>query len=49
MWTEGCGLWTAKNGKTILTYWDIVQNGFRNATEDFVFMTTTIKNNKELN
>ena len=48
MWTEGGGLWTAKNGKTILTYWDIVQNGFRNATEDFVFMTTPTKNNKEL-
>ena len=43
MWTEGCGLWTAKNGKTILTYWDIVQNGFRNATQDFVFMTTSKK------
>ena len=49
MWTEGCGLWTAKNGKTILTYWDIIQNGFRNATEDFVFMTTPTKNNKEIN
>jgi len=49
MWTEGCGLWKAKNGKTILTYWDIVQNGFRNATQDFVFMTTPTKNNKELN
>jgi len=46
MWTEGCGLWTAKNGKTILTYWDTVQNGFRNATNNFVFMTI---NNKEIN
>jgi len=46
MWTEGCGLWTAKNGKTILTYWDTVQNGFRNATNNFVFMTTS---KKELN
>jgi len=43
MWTEGCGVWTTKSGKLVFTYYDIVQNGFRNATQDFVFMTTSKK------
>ena len=46
MWTEGCGMWTTKSGKLVLTYYDIVQNGFRMATSGWVMKQI---DNKEIN
>lgn len=45
MWTEDCKIWTDKKGQTIFTYWDIANEGFRSATNDWVFMTTTVREN----
>ena len=47
-WTDGCDIWTDKSGQTILTYWDIANNGFRSAVNDFVFMSSN-QNNKGVN
>ena len=46
MWTEGCGMWTTKSGKLVLTYYDIVKNCFRMEKSGLVMKQT---NSKEIN
>jgi|TARA_Y100000310_G_scaffold246056_1_gene251180 hypothetical protein len=43
IWTDECRMWTDKSGQAIFTYYDVEKEGYRNATRDWVFTSSTIK------
>jgi hypothetical protein len=36
-------IWTDKSGQAIFTYYDVEREGYRNATRDWVFTSSTVK------
>jgi hypothetical protein len=43
IWTEDSRIWTDKSGQVIFTYYDVEREGYRSATNDWVFTSSTIK------
>jgi hypothetical protein len=43
IWTEDSRIWTDKSGQAIFTYYDVEREGYRSATNDWVFTSSTIK------
>ena len=43
MWTEDCKIWSDKKGNPIFTYYDLEREGYRNATNDWVFTSSIVK------
>ena len=43
IWTDECKMWSDKSGQPIFTYFDIERNGYRNATRDWVFTSSIMK------
>jgi hypothetical protein len=43
IWTEDSRIWTDKSGQAIFTYYDVEREGYRRATNDWVFTSSTIK------
>jgi hypothetical protein len=43
MWTEDCKIWSDKKGNPIFTYYDLEREGYRNATNDWVFTSSIMK------
>jgi hypothetical protein len=43
IWTEDSRIWTDKSGQAIFTYYDVERDGYRSATNDWVFTSSTIK------
>ena len=41
--TEDSKIWTDKSGQAIFTYYDVEREGYRRATNDWVFTSSTIK------
>ena len=33
LWTEKCRYWVSKNGSTLMTYFDVAQDGYRTASD----------------
>ena len=33
LWTEKCRYWVSKNGRTLMTYFDVDQDGYRTASD----------------
>ena len=43
IWTEDSRIWTDKSGQAIFTYYDVEKEGYRNATRDWVFTSSIMK------
>jgi hypothetical protein len=43
IWTEDSRIWTDKSGQAIFTYYDVEREGYRRATNDWVFTSSTVK------
>jgi hypothetical protein len=43
IWTEDSRIWTDKSGQAIFTYYDVEREGYRSATNDWVFTSSTVK------
>ena len=43
IWTEDSRIWTDKSGQAIFTYYDVGREGYRSATNDWVFTSSTVK------
>jgi hypothetical protein len=43
IWTEDSRIWTDKSGQAIFTYYDVEREGYRSATNDWVFTSSTIE------